>query len=80
MKLLSLLVGAVGVVMVTGFPAVIPAAPSVFTRWHSVSQPAAPAAAAIAAPDPARWTESGSLVLLATGMFGAAVLIGRRRA
>jgi hypothetical protein len=80
MKLFSMIVGAAGVVVVTGFPPQLSAAPSVMARWHSVSQTGGPATAAVAIPDAgARRAESGSLLLLATAMFGAAVLIGRRR-
>jgi hypothetical protein len=79
MKLFSLLVGAAGVVVMTGVPAQLSASP-VMARWHSISQTGSAATAAGAIPDAgARWAESGSLLLLATGMFGAAVLIGRRR-
>jgi hypothetical protein len=80
MKLFSLIVGAVGVMVMTGLPAQLSASPAVMARWQSVSHTGAAAIAAGAIPDAgARWAESGSLLLLASGMFGAAVLIGRRR-
>ena len=80
MKLFSLLVGAAGVVVMTGVPAQLSASPAVMARWQAVSHTGSAAVAAAAIPDAgARWAESGSLLLLASGMFGAAVLIGRRR-
>ena len=77
MRMFSLLVGAAGVLVVTGFPVHLAAAPSLLAVWHAVS---APAADLVALPDrAAQWTECGSLLLLATGMFGAAIIIGRGR-
>jgi hypothetical protein len=80
MKVFSLLVGAAGVLIVTGFPAHITAAPSRLAIWEAVSHGPVAATVVTAIPDPdARWTECGSLLLLATGMFGAAVLVARAR-
>jgi hypothetical protein len=77
MKIFLVLVGAAGVLVVTGFPVHLAAAPSLVAAWRAVS---APAPEIVALPDrAAQWTECGSLLLLATGMFGAAILIGRRR-
>jgi hypothetical protein len=81
MKMFSVLVTAAGVLVVTGYPVRLAAAPSLLAVWHTVSQAAAgPGASAAAIVDAgAQWTECGSLLLLATGMFGAAVLVGRGR-
>jgi hypothetical protein len=80
MKVFSLLLGAAGVLVVTGFPVHLSAAPSLLAAWQTVSQAAAAPVGAAAIIDPgARWIECGSLLLLATGMFGAAVLVGRGR-
>ncbi len=80
MKLFSMFVGAAGVLVVTGFPVHLTAAPSVLAAWHAVSQIVAPAADLVTLPDRSgQWIECGSLLLLATGMFGAAVIVGRGR-
>jgi hypothetical protein len=80
MKLFSMFVGAAGVLVVTGFPPQRMAAPSLVAVWQAVSHAVSPAAELIAVPDRgAQWAECGSLLLLATGMFGAAVLVGRGR-
>ena len=80
MKLFSMFVGAAGVLVVTGFPVHLTAAPSLVAAWQTVSHIVVPAAALISVPDQgAQWTECGSLLLLATGMFGAAVVVGRAR-
>jgi len=80
MKLFSMFVGAAGVLVVTGFPAHLAAAPSLLAAWHGVSRIVAPATVLIGVPDQAaQWTECASLLLLATGMFGAAILVGRAR-
>jgi hypothetical protein len=76
----SMFVGVAGVLVVTGFPVHLTAAPSVLAAWHAVSNVMLPAADLIIVPDrSAQLTECGSLLLLATGMFGAAVLVGRGR-
>ena len=81
MKVFSLLVGAAGVLVVTGFPVQLSAAPSLLAAWQTVSHAAAASGGTAAIMDPGgRWVECGSLLLLATGMFGAAVLVGRGRA
>ena len=80
MKLFSMFVGAAGVLVVTGFPVHLTAAPSLVAAWHAVSNVVVPAAELISVPDQgAQWTECGSLLLLACGMFGAAVVVGRAR-
>jgi hypothetical protein len=81
MRLLSLIAGAAGVLAVTGFPAHPAVAPPLLTVWHALTWALSPAASVVTISDQsARWTECGSLLLLATGMFGAAVLVGRGRA
>jgi hypothetical protein len=80
MRLLSLIAGAAGVLVVTGFPVHPAAAPPLLTVWHTVTRALGPAASVVTMSDQgAHWTECGSLLLLATGMFGAAVLLGRGR-
>ena len=80
MKLFSMFVGAAGVLVVTGIPVHLTAGPSMVAAWHAVSQVVAPAAELVTLPDRgAQWTECGSLLLLATGLFGAAFFVGRAR-
>ena len=80
MKVFSLLLGAAGVLVVTGFPIHLSAAPSLLAAWQTVSHAAATSGSAAPMVDPdSRWIECGSLLLLATGMYGAAVLVARGR-
>ena len=80
MKLFSLLVGAIGVVVVTGFPVYASPRPALLMAWHAATHVLAPAPGVATVVDAGvQWTECGSLVLLATGMFGASLIIGRQR-
>ncbi len=80
-KLLWLCAATLGMLALSGVPAHDPAAPLLRAAWNAAHAGNATSAegALPLAPD-ARWSESGSLLLLGTGFFAAAVLVRRRHA
>jgi len=78
MRLFLLTLAMAGVLAMSGLPARDGGTRATMLRQFVAARTIAPGVLPIADRN-ARWTECGSLLLLATGMFGAALVVGRRR-
>jgi hypothetical protein len=78
MRLFLLTLAMAGVLAMSGLPARDAGTRATMLRQFVATRTIAPSVLPIADRN-ARWTECGSLLLLATGMFGAALVVGRRR-
>jgi len=79
-KLLSVTIAAASILALTGFRAGDAGRPLRSSITRAMSAVLSPSETVAPPLDPvSRWAEAGSLLVLASGLFGAAVAVNRRR-
>ena len=81
MKSLLLMLGTVGVVAFAGAPSTGALAPAMADGWRAIVASVSVVPSTVldgSVTAVARWSEPGSLLLLAAGFFGAALWLGRK--